>query len=584
MKKITKTILLMLSIMGLLCLIPCLLPKVQHFAIEIVEKYKNDDINNLFWMQQMFAFASLGIIFILIFNAIIFTKKGKDIFFDFYNSLKEKFALIKSNKKYFFILIGLYFLGYLSIFRANFWNYAIDDLPRIMEGSREWVNFYRYFAEIGSIFIHASLKIFDIAPLTQFIALIFIAIASFFVISIFTNNRFSIFSCIASIPIGLFPFFLSNFSYRYDSPYMALSLCISIIPFLFVKEQKNFIISSIICLLIMCTSYQASSGIYIFMAVLIFIKQFIIEKSDSKFLIKFTITSICCYAITLLFFSFLFIEQAQGGSYVDESMNLSMIIPNTITYLQTLFFSLKKSSIFLFTIFTLALLIVNIVNNTKISKIITIFVVFLGLCFCIPMTFGSYLALGRPEFIPRTCIGIGVFIGCISVINTSFLKENSCISNKVTKVITFCLSYCLLTFAFAFGNAQYDQKEYIRFRGTILAQDLSEIVSETNEDVELLFLNNIGLAPSAELLNSICPFVTEAVDFGLRDGRGSQFILKSLKFCKLKEKPNHDFRNKDLPLLKETAYHKIQGEGNYYLITFKNPDFTVIKTRRFISE
>lgn len=200
------------------------------------------------------------------------------------------------------------------------------------------------------------------------------------------------------------------------------------------------------------------------------------------------------------------------------------------------------------------------------------------------MTFGSYLALGRPEFIPRTFIGIGVFIGCISVINISFLKDSTCTFNKVTKVITFCLSYCVLTFAFAFGNAQYDQKEYIRFRGTILAQDLSEIVTETNEYVELLFLNDIGLAPSAELLNSSYPFITEAIDFGLRDGRESQFILKSLNFCKLKERPNHDFRNKDLPLLKETSYHKIQGEGNYYLITFKNPNFTVIKTRRFISE
>ena len=86
---------------------------------------------------------------------------------------------------------------------------------------------------------------------------------AFLLISIFTNNNFTLLNCISVLPVGLSPFFLANFSYRYDSPYMAFSLLVCVIPFLFKEENKHFIISSVISLFFMCISYQASSGIYI---------------------------------------------------------------------------------------------------------------------------------------------------------------------------------------------------------------------------------------------------------------------------------------------------------------------------------
>lgn len=584
MKKISKIILLSISIIGVIVLSLCLLPSIQKLAVEFVESYKHDDINDSFWKQQMFAFSFLGIITILITNLVVFTEKGMSIFTNFCSDVGEQIKNIKNNKKYLFILVGLYFLGYYAIIKADFWNYAIDDLPRKMEGSREWVNFYRYFSEIGSIFIHTSRTVFDIAPLTQYIALFFVALASYFAISIFTNNKFSVLSCISSLPIGLFPFFLSNFSYRYDSPYMALSLLISVIPFLFITKRISFIISSVLCLLIMCTSYQASSGIYIFMTVLVFLKKLLIEKADSKTLIKLSITTICCYALTLLLFSFLFIEQSDGGSYVDESLNISKMLPNAIVYLKTIFNGLGKSSTLIFSIITICLFIFNFIKNSVKNKFFSLVIVILALAVSIPMTYGAYLGLGKPEFISRTFIGIGVFIGCLSIINISFVTDKKCVLNCINKISAIVLSYCVLAFSYGFGNAQYDQKEYIKFRAIILAQDLSEVLTETNDEIELLFINDIGVAPSVDVLKSEYPLVSDSVDIGLRGGRNSQFILQSLRFCKLIEKNNHDFRNKKFPILKETSYHLIQGKNNQYLITFKNPNFKVIKTRNFIEE
>ena len=583
MNKKLKLFIIIFSGLAALCLIPALFPYTQKCAVKFVETYKNDDINDSFWMKQMFAFASMGIIFILLLNLTLFTEKGKNYF----NLLKEQIIktsiIVKQNKKYLFILAGLYFLGYFSIIRANFWNFAVDDLPRTMEGSREWVNFYRYFAEIGSIFIHTSMNIFDIAPLTQFIALVFISFASFFAISIFSDNSFSTGKCIAALPVGLSPFFLSNYSYRYDSPYMALSLFISVIPFLFRKDLRVFIISSVVCLFIMCTSYQASSGIYIFMAILVFVKMMLFENENSKTLFKFTVTSILSYALTLLFFSFLFIEQAEGGSYVDESLKLSMLLPNTITYLKTILEGLHKSAILIFSILVFLLFIINCTVYSGRHKLLAFSISTISLLVSIPLTFGSYLALGKPEFIPRAFIGIGVFLGCIAIFTTS-ITQKTFFLHRITSVILFCLSYSTLAFSFAFGNAQYDQKEYIKFRGTLLARDLSECITPSDEIIELLFVNDIGYAPSVEVLRKTYPLVSKSINKGFSGDRGSEFILESLNLISLKEQSNHNFKNEDFPVLKETLYHKIQAKDNMYLITFKTPKLKTVKTRTFINE
>ncbi len=583
-KRIKKLSILILSCLAVLCLLPALLPQVQDAAVSFVETHKNDDINDVFWKQQMFAFASLGIIFIVVLDLILLTETGKILFCKFIKKFDDIFQNIRKNKKYLFILIGLYFLGYFSIIRANFWNYTIDDLHRQLEGSREWVNFYRYFAEIGSIFIHTSMNIFDVAPLTQLIAIVILAFASFFIIGIFSDNNYSIKLCISSLPLGLFPYFLSNFSYRYDAPYMALSLCISIIPFLFIDDLQNYIISSIICNFVMCTSYQASSGIYVFMAILVFLKLLLIEKESADKLFKFTLSSILSYVFTLIIFSILFIEQAEGGSYVDESAHFSMILPNTVEYIKTIIDGIRFTPIFIFSIIITILFLFACFSTSKISKLPTIVVTLVALVICYPLTFGSYLALGRAEFIPRTFIGIGVFISCLAVFSLSLVQNSKSKLKTIITVFTFCLSYCCVAVSYAFGNAQYYQKQYIHFRGTILAQDLSELIISPSETLDITFNNDIGYTPPVEVLKKDYPFIQEAIDNGFSGERAAKYILEYLNLVTLTGRSNKVDSDKDLPVLKDNAYHTIQGKDNKFIVTLKNPQYKANTFSNFSKE
>ena len=83
MKKAYKVLTLLFSMLFILCLSAAFLPAVQRFTIHFVEVHRNDDINDVFWAQQMFAFASLGIIAILLFDFILLSERGRKLFLEF---------------------------------------------------------------------------------------------------------------------------------------------------------------------------------------------------------------------------------------------------------------------------------------------------------------------------------------------------------------------------------------------------------------------------------------------------------------------------------------------------------------------
>jgi hypothetical protein len=156
--------------------------------------------------------------------------------------------------KPFLIVTGVYGTALIALFCANF--YYIDDLGRTIEGYIGMWPLSRYISQILGIFIHADFNINDISSLPQLLAVLCIAAASVLLILVLNNSKITITGLLASIPIGLSPYFLSCLSYKYDAPYMALSVLVSIVPFIFRENKRAFIASSIFALWAMCMSYQ----------------------------------------------------------------------------------------------------------------------------------------------------------------------------------------------------------------------------------------------------------------------------------------------------------------------------------------
>jgi hypothetical protein len=572
-KRIKIFLAVLSSVCAAVCLLVCLSP-VRALILFFIEQKLHRNLNLNYWSQQIFAFASIALFLILCTDFCIFTRKGRSCYSLLSSDLRSKTNAFCENKKYILFLFILYSFGLIALFRADFYNVANDDLFREMTGERAWRNFYRYVSEFGSVIVHMSPKLIDIAPLTQFIAVLIMAAASFVLIYSFNDSKVTIFSCIASIPVCLFPYFLSDISYRYDSPYMALSVFFSVLPFLFAGNLLAYTFISVAGLFLMCLSYQASSGIYIFCTILFTLKFWTEGKKTDKETLKFIGVSVLCYLVSLFLFSKLFIEKPDHEIYIDTSVSISSVIPNIRTYLSLVWNDFGHSAIKIFSVLLLCCFIILEIKNSRKNKLLSTVFIIAGIIFSIIFSYGSYLALKKPLWLPRAFIGIGIFTGLVSIMISRFFYEKDK-KHIFAKIIVTALSYSVLVFSFAFGNAQAAQKQYRIFRTTLLMTELSRLAPETDKSVEIHFTNAIGTAASAQQLIHVYPLAAKCINGDLGPGQSGELVLEQYNFGTIDYSKTVPLPEKTLPVLSDTAYETIRGADSVFVITFKDPGYTI---------
>ena len=233
---------------------------------------------------------------------------------------KMERASLLSRTIAFLVLCVIYVAAISSILRANF--FYIDDIGRAFEGYDHWSNFSRFLSEGLSHLIHASDYLSDASPLTQLIAVVLLVVASLLIIhEVRDGERVSVWDLIAVVPIGLSPYYLECLSYKYDAPYMALSVLLSVLP-LAARRRSTLLYGSLvpICMIGMCTTYQASSGIFPMSVLLICLIDWSRGRKSAIESLKFVGFSAILYLVGVLVF-FLFIMVPTGeGEYVSNSV------------------------------------------------------------------------------------------------------------------------------------------------------------------------------------------------------------------------------------------------------------------------
>ena len=191
-------------------------------------------------------------------------KKTKDFLYKKIQNIKELKIFIKP----FLILAVIYIIAFSAIIRANF--LYIDDLGRTFNGYKDWDGFSRYTSNFLSTIIHCGNYLTEISPLTQIIAIVFLSISGIIILYVLTKkHNFTFWEYTSVAILGLSPYFLECISYKYDSPYMALSILASVFPMLFYnKKYISFIIVTMLSIIIVCTTYQASLGIFFFFLII----------------------------------------------------------------------------------------------------------------------------------------------------------------------------------------------------------------------------------------------------------------------------------------------------------------------------
>lgn len=485
---------------------------------------------------------------------------------------KEKINQYLRNHRNTLIMFGILFCIYIlalsALIRANI-NYR-DDMGRVFAGYRQWTYFSRYISYIMSLFIHTDFYLADVSPLPQIIAVIIIVCTSLLVIKIITKkDSIGIIHLFAVLPLGLSPYFLTCLSYKYDAPYMAISVLFSILPLRFYKENiriKYFILVFFSTLGVMM-SYQVSAGIFPMLVVLLSVLEWS-RGEKIKNVLKFIGISAVGYIAGLGIFR-LFIMRPANGDYAATSIpEFSQIIPQTLSNYKK-YISLIKSDLkteWLVLIIIIAILFLfTVTKNSLQKKPVAFLVTGISLVVMFLLSFGIYPILETPLYNPRAMYGFGVFIAFISIVAVSYKMS-------ISKIAAVLLGWCFIVFALIYGNAWHEQQQYVDFRITQVIDDLNDLENVNwDETVNLQLSGQIEYAPVLQnmpkdynILNRLIPITFKANYKWGEFEFYNYYGMKNVKQVKFKKE-----EIQDLSVEKDTMYHRIYSKGQNILVRLK---------------
>ena len=467
------------------------------------------------------------------------------------------------------ILSVIMMVSISAILLADY-NY-IDDVLRVNFGGRYFTTFGRYISEYLSIAIHADTYLTDVSPLTQILACCFVAASGAIVLHVITGKKeFTFWEYAAVLPLGLSPYFLQCLSYKFDSPYMAISILGSVAPLLWRnKDWKAYVAATVVGTLVMCTSYQASSGIFPLMVMVLCLKQWN-EKEDFKQTLKFALISAGAYLVGLLIFRFGIYQASESyaGAETGEMGILMTMARNLIQYYSMVVFDFKASWNVLVLLVGVSFLLVSVIVSKR-NKLAAFGLTVLVMLMMILLCFGAFAFIESTLFEPRAMYGFGAMLAIMAVyiVNSGVFKA--------ARVFCFALSWVFVSFAFTYGNALEEQKEYTDFRITSVIEDLKDWDEFTAENqFRLRITGAAGYAPVNDknyLENNVLVRLIPPVFI---DTRVSMFSGLDMIYFYGFNNVSIDWQNnvekEDLEVLTDNIYHTIWVGGDYIWVELKN--------------
>ena len=488
----------------------------------------------------------------------------------YYDNFTEK--LRKAVQKHRFllkpycVLAALYLVGICGILRANF--YYRDDMGRALEGYHDWASLYRYIPEGLSTILHTDTRLRDIAPLTQILAALILALASVLVLQILKERTKNIswIHCIAVLPLGLSPYFLECYAYRYDAPYMALSVLFAILPFCF-AGTLSFLIASAAFTLAVCLTYQTSLSIFPMLATFTAFLAWN-QKEEGKAVLKRLALSIAGYGIGLGIFKLILIIPKDG--YVPVTTPPLSKLPGTAAvnfaaYVRQILNDFTTVWLVIAAVILAHFILTAVlVSKRKKAAAFLLALVTLGAAFL--FSFGIYPFLEQAQYKPRCMYGAGVFLAFAAVIAVSAKRV------PAAKGFAAALSWCFFVFAFIYGNALYCQAEYTDHRARSVIQDLSDLEEQLDDNNRYVqFTGSIGYAPVVHRSIKKMPILKRLVSVSLEEGNERWNSFGFFRFYGIRRinYSNNDLTGMNLPVMKDSMYQTIRSDGTNILVELK---------------
>lgn len=467
-------------------------------------------------------------------------------------------------------LFFIFFLALLPLFRANV-NY-IDDSERALNGGRNWAYLHsRWTSEYLSVFIHTDSKLRDIAPFTQILAILLISLSSAILCWVISEKKMTRLGVLVAALLGLSPFFLECFAFKFDSPYMALSIFASIFPFLFVfKNKMLFFSTSFLGLLIMLTTYQLSSGVYIMIVIFLLFNSWNNKSLGTNEMRDFLLVSVTSYLSALVVFRIFFLQTKIFGYnnfFPANEMTLG-VVGNIRDNFGEIINNFNDNWVYVLTLMII-LFVIKFVLISKRNKFASFVLALMALFLMFVFFQGFFIFVDKVGSVPRYFVGFNIFIAIVAL----FLARAPFRFFAVPAVV---LLYCFFVFSFMFGNALEYQKNYKTFFATMLIGDLSKIIVEDhgdNKNSNIYFMDSIGNAPGVKSLQKDYPIIKHLVpnDFGKHVFGYTNLRWYNFPAIQPQESSKKDKESlRALPVLVNSYYYTIRGDENKNLYIWFN--------------
>ena len=484
--------------------------------------------------------------------------------------LSRVLALFKTRKKELLILTVIHILAILAILRENISYF--DDYGRVMEGYQMSGYYGRYLANLLATWLHGNYYLTDVSPLPQLAAALVLAAADIILLDIFQKKESScpkLFTVSAVIPLGLSPYFLTCLSYKYDAPYMALSVFFSILPLLFMYEDRlHYVLITMFSTIAMCLTYQASSGMLPMTVLAVSLILFVEKEKDIKEIAGFILQSAAGYIAGIFCFYFIISTPIPSDTYAGTGINIRKL-PENLSAFSRFFISDMTLIWKIFIIMIAVCFVIELVRRSRSHKLRDLLITIASLCVMYMLSFGAYIVLDKTIYTPRYMYGLGLLLSIMMILISQNFEKNiaGC-------VMSLFLSGLFVSYAFTYGNALSVQKEYTDFRTAILADDLSEIAKSGNpaDKKELRISGTIGLAPSVENTAEQYPVIRRSFRVMLADDIWGSYSLIPYYQLGSSYYLSESGEEEDwggLELIKSNMYHDIRGDEEHVVVELK---------------
>lgn len=397
-------------------------------------------------------------------------------------------------------IVGIFFVYFIPLFTIGLVNFPfIDDVDRQLRGYTGFgFTYSRWGSEIIAKLFQGSSHLVDMGIFSYILSAIFLTIISIIVV-ITLNGKLTWVSLLASTFIGLNPWFLECILFRFDNPYMVLSVLFSVLPFLFFDRRGLFSVVSIFSVFMMCNTYQSSSGIYIVMVLAISLR-YVISGFKFQNIMRNAIVSAISYSFGILLYylqlKFLpgtFSSTSVEGLGVSSLTDLPYAVIHNFSEYITMF---QEKSSFIWIFLSQIILISFVIFFFLISKssffvnivsIISYYVFGIILCSGVYIFYSDNI-LNRT---PRYGYGLPIFITITLVMLTT--RVDFIWLNRYTKLVTFISFFYLFSFPFTLSTALSYQKDSFEIQSSVLYSDLNPLITSNRSVIHVnkLFKNSV---------------------------------------------------------------------------------------------